>query len=260
MQTTLDLNADVGEGFGRWDLGDDAGLLQVVSSANVACGFHAGDPKRLLAVCELAVAGGVAIGAQISYRDLAGFGRRFIEVDPADLEAEAIYQIGALDALARRAGGRVGYVKPHGALYNAVFRHEAQASAVARAVAGFTDADGWPLPVLGQDGSALFRAAAQLGVQTVAEAFADRGYRSDGSLVPRGQAGDLLTDPDRIAARVVLAARTGSIEAVDGNQVRFPARSFCVHGDTVGAVVIARQVRAALAAAGVATSAFTALA
>jgi UPF0271 protein len=238
----IDLNADLGEGFGVWRLGDDDALLDLVTSANVACGFHAGDPSTMRRVCTRAAANGVAIGAQVSYRDLAGFGRRFIDVDPAELADEVLYQLSALDGIARSCGTRVSYVKPHGALYNAAVTHEAQAQAVADAVRDF----GGGLPVLGLPGSALLRAAAAAGLRAVPEGFADRGYTPGGTLVPRRDPGALLQDPAQVAARAVAMARDGVVEAVDGSTVPVAVESVCVHGDTPGAVSLARAVRAAL--------------
>ena len=251
--TTIDLNADVGESFGRWQLGDDAGMVALITSANVACGFHAGDPSVLLSVCRLAAAAGVAVGAQVGYRDLAGFGRRFIDVEPDELTADVIYQIGALDALARTAGTRVSYVKPHGALYHAVTRHEAQAAAVVRAVTA-VDPD---LPLVGLPGSLVLRQATQAGLRTVNEAFADRGYLPDGALVPRSQAGAVLTDRAAVAQRMVTLVTEGYLTAVDGTRVAVHAESICVHGDTPGAVSMAAAVSTALVTAGVRLAAFT---
>ena len=245
--TAVDLNADLGESFGRWILGDDAGMLGVVTSANVACGFHAGDPTTLLEVCRAAAAAGVAVGAQVGYRDLAGFGRRFIDVSPADLTADVIYQVGALDALARAAGTRVSYVKPHGALYNAIVSHEAQAAAV---VAALRLVDG-SLPLVGLPGSVSLRLAERAGLPTVVEAFADRAYAADGTLVPRTKAGSVLHGADTVAARVVRLVVEGTVEAVDGSLLSVRADSVCVHGDTPGAVSLATAVRRGLEAAGV---------
>jgi 5-oxoprolinase (ATP-hydrolysing) subunit A len=249
---TVDLNADLGEGFGVWRLGDDHALLGIVTSANVACGFHAGDPSTMRRVCSAAVAAGVAIGAQVSYRDLAGFGRRFVDVEPGELADDVLYQVAALDGVARACGGRVSYVKPHGALYNAVVSHEAQAAAVVTAVHDLDPA----LPVLGLPGSALLRAAADAGLRTVPEGFADRGYTVAGTLVPRREPGALLHDAEAVAARAVRMARDGVVTAVDGSEVAVAVDSVCVHGDTPGAVVLARAVRAALADAGLGPAAF----
>lgn len=251
MSAVLDLNSDLGEGFGVWRLGDDDRLLDVVSSANVACGFHAGDASTMRRVCELAAARGVAVGAQVSYRDLAGFGRRFIDVDPAQLADEVLYQIGALEACARAGGTAVGYVKPHGALYNACVRNTAQATAVVAGVRAFGS-----LPVLGLPGSELLVAAESAGLEAVHEAFADRGYTPDGSLVPRSEPGAVLHDVDEVVRRAVRLASEGEIVAVDGTVLRSAARSLCVHGDTPGAVELAAAVRRELSAAGVTVRGF----
>ncbi|GAT68297.1 lamB/YcsF family protein [Planomonospora sphaerica] len=248
----IDLNADLGEGYGIWRLGDDEALLDVVTSANVACGFHAGDPLTIRRTCEAAVARGVRIGAQVSYRDLAGFGRREMEVDPEELRAEVLYQLAAVDGVARAVGGRVSYVKPHGALYNRVCRDPEQAEAVAAAVADYDRS----LPVLTLPGSAVHGAAARHGLATVAEAFADRAYTPAGTLVPRRSPGAVIHDPDAVAARAVRMAIARTVVAADGSEVSVEPRSICVHGDTPGAVRLARAVRDGLARAGVALEAF----
>ena len=249
---SLDLNSDLGEGFGRWSLGDDQALLQVVTSANVACGFHAGDASIMRSVCDDAVRNGVAIGAQVGYRDLPGFGRRFIDVEPQALTQDVIYQIGALDAFARIAGSRVRYVKPHGALYNAIVHHEEQAAAVVRAVLDY-DPD---LPVLGLPGSAWLRLAAEAGLTTVREAFADRAYTPEGTLVSRRLPGAVIHDPDEIADRCVAMAQGRAIPDVDNGPLTLRPDSICVHGDTAGAVDIARRVRKSLLEAGVTLAPF----
>jgi len=243
----MDLNSDLGESFGRWVLGDDESMLELVTSANVACGFHAGDPSTLRRTCASAARWGVAVGAQVGYRDLAGFGRRFIDVAPAELAADVIYQIGALDGMCRVAGTAVRYVKPHGALYNTAVHHTAQAQAVVDAVRDYDDA----LPVLGLPGSELLRLAEAAGLPTVREFFVDRGYTPQGTLVPRGEPGALLEDPDEVAERVVRMVSAGSVVAVDGSTVEVRAESACVHGDSPGAVAMARAVRTRLEAAGV---------
>ena len=248
----IDLNADLGEGFGVWRLGDDDALLGVVTSANVACGFHAGDPVTMRRVCTRAAEAGVAVGAQVSYRDLAGFGRRFIDVDASELADDVLYQLAALDGIARASGTRVSYVKPHGALYNATVGHEDQAGAVVAAVASY----GGPLPVLGLPGSALLRAAEAAGLPTVREGFADRGYTPSGTLVPRREPGALVLDPGTVAERAVRMAVDGEVVAVDGTRVRVDVESVCVHGDTAGAVELAAAVRTALEAAGLVPAAF----
>jgi UPF0271 protein len=249
---TIDLNADLGEGFGQWELGDDDALLDVVTSANVACGFHAGDPTVLRRVCERAADRGVAIGAQVGYRDLAGFGRRFIDVEPHDLVNDVLYQIGALEAFARVAGTRVRYVKPHGALYNAIVHHEEQAAAVVEAVRRYDPA----LPVLGLPGSRFLALAAEAGLTTVAEAFADRAYTAEGTLVSRREDGAVLHDADEVAARCVRMATDGQVAAIDGSVVAVRPASLCVHGDSPGAVVMAARVRESVEQAGVRVAPF----
>jgi UPF0271 protein len=248
----VDLNSDLGEGFGIWTLGDDDALLDVVTSANLACGFHAGDPDIMRRVCEAAASRGVAIGAQVGYRDLAGFGRRSIDVDPASLTNDVIYQIGALDGFARVAGARVSYVKPHGALYNRAVHDEDQAAAVVAALAAYDPT----LPLLGLPGSALLRRAEQAGLPTVSEAFADRGYTAAATLVPRTQPGALLDDPEAVAQRMVQMVGTGRMLSIDGVEIAVSARSICVHGDTPGAVAMAVAVRRALSDAGIEIRAF----
>jgi 5-oxoprolinase (ATP-hydrolysing) subunit A len=248
----IDLNADLGEGFGVWRLGDDDAMLGIVSSANVACGFHAGDPAGLLRVCRSAAERGVRIGAQVSYRDLAGFGRRFIDVAPDDLIADVVYQIGALQGIARASGSAVSYVKPHGALYNTIVTNREQAAAVAAAVHTVDPA----LPVLGMGGSAFFDEATRLGLRTVAEAFADRAYRPDGRLVSRREPAAVLHDPAAIAERVLTMVTSGRVTATDGTQIAVGVESVCVHGDSPGAVQIATAVRDRLEAAGTDIRAF----
>ena len=250
--TRIDLNSDLGESLGTWQLGDDTAMLDLVTSANIACGFHAGDSLTLRQTCARAVERGVVIGAQVGYRDLVGFGRRFIDMDPAELAADVIYQIGALDALARVAGGRVAYVKPHGALYNAIVHHEEQAAAVVAAVAA-VDPD---LPVMGLPGSAFLRRAEEAGLRTVAEAFADRAYTPQGALVPRREPGAVLHDPDEVARRMVRLVADGLVTALDGTDIAMHADSICTHGDSPGAVEMARAVRDALTTEGVTIAPF----
>jgi UPF0271 protein len=233
----IDVNADLGEGFGRWSLTDDAALLDVVTSANVACGFHAGDAVTMRRVASLAASRGVAVGAHVAYRDLAGFGRRAMDVPREELAADVLYQLGALEACCRAAGTRVRYVKPHGALYNTASADEDVAAAVLDGVRAFGG-----LPVLCLPDSALARLSADAWLPAVAEGFADRGYAPDGTLLPRGTPGALLSDAEEIAAHAVSLA--GSV------------RSICVHGDSAGAVAAARAVRAALARSGAAVEAF----
>lgn len=249
----IDLNADLAEGFGVWELGDDDAMLDIVTSANLACGFHAGNPVGLARACRAAARRGVRIGAQVGYFDLAGFGRRRIEVEPEELTADVVYQIGALRALAEAAGSALSYVKPHGALYNTIVDDPEQARAVATAV--HTVDPG--LPVLGPAGSVFFAEAGRLGLRTVAEAFADRAYLPDGRLAPRGTAGAVLHDPAEIADRVAAMVSTGTVPAVDGSTIAVTVESVCVHGDSPGAVGIAATVRDRLMADGVELSAFT---
>ena len=248
----MDLNSDLGEGYGRWALGDDAALLEVVTSANVACGFHAGDPATIDRTVRAAVERGVSIGAQVSYPDLAGFGRRELDVAPADLTADVLYQLGALEAFARAAGSRVRYVKPHGALYNRIARDPVQAAAVVEAIRRYDPA----LPLLTLPGSAAMRAAEEAGIPAVAEGFADRAYTAEGRLVSRREPGAVLHDPGQVATRAVVMATEGRVETVDGGQVAVQVRSLCVHGDTPGAVELAKAVRAALDEAGLPLEAF----
>jgi 5-oxoprolinase (ATP-hydrolysing) subunit A len=248
----MDLNADLGEGFGVWRLGDDAGLLAAVTSANVACGFHAGDPSTMRQVTEVAARGDVAVGAQVGYRDLAGFGRRRIEYAAAELRDDVLYQIGALDAFCRAAGARVRYVKPHGALYNTAAADEVQAGAVVAAVVDYDRT----LPLLCLPGSVLARAAQDAGLRAVAEGFADRSYLPTGALMPRSEPGALVAEPGEVARRAVRMARDRTVQAADGSVVPCPVESICLHGDTPGAVALALRVRAALSAAGVALAPF----
>ncbi|GAB3966572.1 5-oxoprolinase subunit PxpA [Actinoallomurus acanthiterrae] len=245
----IDLNADLGEGFGPWRLGDDLALMSVITSANVACGFHAGDPLILRRTCAAAVERGVVIGAQVSYRDLAGFGRREMDVAAEELTAEVLYQIAALDGIARAEGGRVRYVKPHGALYNRIVRDPVQAEAVAAAVAAYDPT----LPVLTLPGSVLHEVT---DLTIVHECFADRAYTPAGTLVSRREPGAVIHDAERVTRRALRMAVDGVVEAVDGTEVRLDARSICVHGDTPGAVELARSIREALEKAGVTVEPF----
>ncbi|MET3564991.1 UPF0271 protein [Leifsonia sp. 563] len=252
MSRSVDLNSDLGESFGAWSMGDDAALLRMVSSANVACGFHAGDPSTMLATCREAAANGVTVGAHVSYRDLAGFGRRAMDVPAGELRDEVLYQLAALAGLARVAGTSVRYVKPHGALYNRIVHDAGQARAVVDAVVAFDPT----LALLGLAGSAVERAAGEAGVRFVREAFVDRGYRSDGTLVPRTDPGALLSDDGEIAARAVRMVTEGRVVAADGTDIPVGVDSLCVHGDTPGAVAMALAVRDALAEAGVSVEPF----
>ncbi|ADB35546.1 LamB/YcsF family protein [Kribbella flavida DSM 17836] len=251
---TVDLNADLGEGYGSWAMGDDNALLDVVTSANVACGFHAGDPSIMRAVCRRAADRDVAIGAHVGYADKPGFGRRFIDIEPAALRDEVLYQIAALDAFARVAGSEVSYVKPHGALYNTIGHHEEQAAAVVAAVADYDRA----LPVLGLPGAVWLKLAEEAGLTVVHEAFADRAYTPEGTLVSRRLPGAVLHDGREIAKRCVAMATGAPIKDVEGGELKLQPGSICVHGDTPGAVQIAQRVRKSLTDAGVELTPFAA--
>lgn len=248
----IDLNSDLGESFGAWRMGDDGAMLEVVSSANIACGFHAGDPAGMRKTLAAAAARGVTVGAHVGYRDLAGFGRRPMDVPAAELTADIIYQTGALQALARAEGTRVAYVKPHGALYNTVAHDRRQATALLEALRLL----GGGLTLMVLAGAPLVRQAREAGLTVVEEAFADRAYTAAGTLLPRSEKGAVLHDPDAIAARMVDFVTSGTVEAVDGSRVRITAQSICVHGDSPGAVATARAVRSALDAAGVSVRPF----
>jgi UPF0271 protein len=248
----IDLNCDLGEGFGAWRMGEDEALLGIVTSASVACGFHAGDPGTMRRACATAAARGVSLGAHVGYRDLAGFGRRPMRVPAAELADEITYQIAALEGFARLAGTRVRYVKPHGALYNTVAVDAEQAEALAHAVRRY-DPD---LPVVGLAGSAGLRIAAERGLPVVAEAFADRAYAPDGTLAPRSRPGAVLHEAADIVERCLAMVREGTVAAVDGTPVALRADTVCVHGDTPGAVLIAGELRAGLLAAGIELKAF----
>ncbi|MBO3662412.1 LamB/YcsF family protein [Microbacterium stercoris] len=249
---TIDLNADLGENTPERIVADDEAMLGIVSSANVSCGFHAGDPDGIRATLAAAVARGVRIGAHPGYRDLEGFGRHDREVPAAILQSEVEYQLGALLGLSSAVGGAVRYVKPHGALYNRIAWDETQARAVVAAVRAIDPS----LVVLGLPGSAVLALAEGAGLPTAAEAFADRAYAPDGALVSRREAGAVLHDPVTVAARMLRLAHEGVIEAIDGSLVPVHAESICVHGDSAGAVVLARAVRNQLEAEGIRISPF----
>ena len=251
--TRIDLNSDVGESFGRWELGDDDAVLEVVTSANVACGFHAGDPSTLARTCRSALANGVRIGAQVSYRDLAGFGRRFVDATQIELTDDVVYQIGGLQAIARAAGGTVSYVKPHGALYNTAVHHDVHARAVVEAIAAVDP----HLPVLGLPGSRLLEIARDRGIPTVREAFADRAYHSDGTLVSRREPGAVLDDPAVVAGRVMRMVSDGVVDSIDGDTIRIDVDSVCLHGDSPAAVAMAVATRELLTSEGIEITPFT---
>ena len=247
----IDLNSDLGESFGAWRMGDDSAMLDVVSSANVACGFHAGDPAGILRTLRAAAERGIAIGAHVGYRDLVGFGRRNMDPNSEELIGDVIYQIGALQGFATAAGTRVTYVKPHGALYNTIAFDTRQASDVIAAILA-VDAS---LALVALAGSPLVAQAKAAGLTVEAEAFADRGYTAEGALVSRREAGAVLHDPDMIAKRMVRLVQDGVVEAIDGTLTKIDAQSICVHGDSPGAVAIAQRLRSALEEAGIAIGA-----
>ncbi len=248
----MDINSDLGESFGAWRMGDDAAMLDIVTSANVACGFHAGDPAGILDTLRAAAQRGVAVGAHVGYPDLAGFGRRAMDPSSRELVADVVYQIGALQGLAAAAGTRVRYVKPHGALYNTIAHDQRQAGDVITAMLALDPG----LALLALAGSPLIGWARARGLRVVAEAFADRAYHDDGTLVSRRQPGAVLHDADAIAARMLRLVQTGEVESITGRGVRVQADSICVHGDSPGAVDAARAIRARLAQAGVALRPF----
>ncbi|BAS06703.1 UPF0271 protein Arth_0093 [Arthrobacter sp. Hiyo4] len=252
QMATIDLNGDVGESFGRWSLGDDLAMFGSVSSANVACGFHAGDPSVIRRTCREAAGAGVVIGAHVGYRDLAGFGRRFMDISPTELADDVVYQIGALQALAAVEGTRVRYVKPHGGLYNAIVTHTAQAQAVVDAVKSVDP----NLPILGLPGSEVLRLAEAAGLRAVTEAFADRAYNPDGTLVSRSLPGAVLEDPEQVAEHVLRMATESAVRAIDGSTLKIRAESICGHGDSPGAVAMATAVKSALGDAGVSIGSF----
>jgi len=248
----MDLNSDLGESLGAWRMGDDAAMLGIVSSANVACGFHAGDAAGILRTLREAAARGVVVGAHVAYRDLVGFGRRAMDVESADLVADVIYQIGALQGLATAAGTTVRYVKPHGALYNTIAHDERQASDVIAALRAVDPG----LVLVALAGSPLIGWARDAGLRVVAEAFADRAYTPQGALVSRREKGAVLHDEQVIAERMLRLVREGTVEAIDGSSVRIEADSICVHGDSPGAVAIARRLRERFEQEGVVIASF----
>lgn len=243
----IDLNCDMGESFGRYTLGDDAAMLDVVTSANVACGLHAGDPSVMQATVALAARKGVAVGAHPGYPDVQGFGRRAMALTPAEIEATVLYQLGALAGFARAAGAPLVHVKPHGALYNVAARDQAVAEAIVRAVAAFDPG----LIVVTLPNSALLYAARAAGLRVAREGFADRAYREDGSLVPRAEPGAVIHDPAQTTARAIRMVTHGEVETITGSVIPLNVDTLCIHGDTPGAVGIAAALRAALEAEGV---------
>lgn len=238
----MDLNADLGEGFGNWSMGDDAALLAIVTSANIACGFHAGDPSIIRKTVDTATRLGVCIGAHVSYPDLRGFGRRDQDLPAEQITDDVLYQIGALDAFARAAGSPVAYVKPHGALYNRMAVDPTTAAAVVAALTAYDR----PLPLLTLPGSAATTAAEHGGIRSVSEGFADRAYHHDGRLVHRKTPGAVFDDRGMVSTRALRMARDGEVETIDGSLLHLRIDSLCVHGDTPGAVQIAAAVRESL--------------
>ncbi len=243
----VDLNADVGESYGVYQLGHDSLLVPAITSASVACGFHAGDPGIMRATVELARRHGVAVGAHPGFPDLQGFGRRDLRASPRDVEDLVLYQIGALGALAAAQGVRLQHVKPHGALYNRAVYDRDVADAIARAAAAFDER----VILFGLPGSALLDAGQRAGLRTASEAFADRAYRADGTLSPRDEAGSVIHDPDVVVARVLEMVHHRVVTATDGTRVGLEVDTVCVHGDTPGAAALATRLREALVEGGV---------
>lgn len=243
---TIDLNSDLGEAFGPWTMGDDAAMLAVVSSANIACGGHAGDPETMYATCRTAVDHGVVIGAHPGYSDREGFGRRVIPMSPAEIGRMVVGQVGALRSIARLAGGEVRYVKPHGALGNLAAADPAVAAGIVEAVqAAFPG-----LAILAISGTRLEVVARAAGLEVYSEIFADRAYQPSGELVPRSQPGSVIHDADQAARRLLTFVETGRMEVVGADPIPLDAHSICVHGDTPGAVGMARHIRERLVDAG----------
>ncbi|MGC4023774.1 MAG: 5-oxoprolinase subunit PxpA [Mesorhizobium sp.] len=249
---TIDLNSDLGESFGAWKMGDDDAMLDIVSSANVACGFHAGDPVGILKTLRAAAARGVAVGAHIGYRDLAGFGRRNMDPSSKELVGDVIYQIGALKGLATASGTTVTYVKPHGALYNTIAFDKRQASDVIEAIKSIDSS----LVLMALAGSPLVEQARVAGLKVVTEAFADRAYTSDGQLLSRREAGAVLEDPEQITERMIHMVDEGFVPAADGGKAWIDAQSICVHGDNPHAVEVARHLRDGFERAGLVINSF----
>jgi len=243
----IDMNSDLGEGFGAWSMGDDKGVLSSVSSANVACGYHAGDPSIMRETVKLCASKGVAVGVHVSYPDLMGFGRRNMTCSPQEVYDYCLYQIGALNAFCCTQGVELQHVKPHGALYNQAARDKKLADAIAAAARDSGDG----LILLGLAGSEFEPAAKAAGVKFAAEAFADRAYLNDGSLMPRSREGAVIHDADLATRRVVQMVTKGTVTAEDGSQIQFRPDSICLHGDTKEAVDMAEAVRRALEEAGV---------
>ncbi|OZI78776.1 LamB/YcsF family protein [Bordetella genomosp. 2] len=251
MSTAIDLNCDMGESYGAWQMGNDAAVLQFVSSANVACGFHGGDPSTMRQTVAAALARGVAVGAHPSLPDLVGFGRRPMQITPQEAYDMVVYQVGALAAVAAAQGARLHHVKAHGALYNMAAKDAALAQAICRAV---RDVDG-SLVLYGLAGSQLVAAAQELGLRGAHEVFADRSYQDDGSLTPRSQPGAMIEDLDAAVAQVLGMVRDGMVRSVNGRAVPVRADTLCIHGDQPNALVFAQGLRDALRDAGIAVRA-----
>ena len=249
---TIDLNSDLGENTPDRIVSDDAAMLEIVTSANVSCGFHAGSPEGIRETLAAAVRRGVAIGAHPGYRDYENFGRIAVDIDSATLQAHVEYQLGALIGLASAVGGTVAYVKPHGALYNTIARDERQSAAVVAAVRAVDP----NLVLLGLAGGVVLDVAAKAGLTVAAEAFADRAYRPDGTLVSRAEEGAVLHDPAVVAERMVRLVDEGTIRAIDGTDVRVDAQSICVHGDSAGSVAMAAETKRMLQQAGITIAPF----
>lgn len=247
MLNEISLNADIGEGFGSWRIIDDDVLMEYVTDANLACGAHGGDPDIMRRACEVAAERGITIGAQVGYFDLRGFGRRYIEIPPASLVNDVLYQLGALSAFTAAAGTRIGFLKIHGALDHAAIAHPEYAQALITALKTYDSS----LPFLCQAGTALHDAAVEAGLTVIPEGYIDRAYQQNGLLVPRGIPGAVITDVDACAARAVQIARTGTVTTIDGETIPVPARSVCIHSDSPGAIEIARAVSSALQEAGI---------
>lgn len=252
MIKTVDLNSDLGESFGQWTMGNDDAVLEIVSSANIACGFHAGSPDGILKTLKAAKQHNVAIGAHVAYPDLVGFGRRNMDIASDELTADILYQIGALQGLAKAIGVKVTYVKPHGALYNTIAHDKRQALAVIEAILAIDPA----LILVALAGSPLIALAKEKGLRVIAEAFADRAYHSDGTLVSRQKEGAVLHDPELVAQRMLRLVQDGGIESIDGVFTTIQADSICVHGDSPDAVNLAKSVKTILVNHGVAIKPF----
>ena len=244
---TIDLNSDLGESFGRWTLGHDADLMASITSCNIACGYHAGDPEVMRRTVRLARDNGVAIGAHPGLPDLVGFGRRSMSVTPSEVEDLVLYQIGALAAIARAEGVRLQHVKPHGALYNMAIKDRGLADGIARAVASFDPS----LLLFGLPGTELLRAGDAAGLPLAAEGFADRSYEADGSLTPRTQPDAVIHDAAEVVMRSVRMAREGVVISRDGEEVPMRVATICTHGDTPGSHTLARRIRDGLERAGI---------